>query len=337
MRAEEAAQSSDLARLRPGTRACASQMPETAARFPYKHARTLKGHRGAVNVVLFNADGKYCMSGGKDKNVVLWNPVEGTRIKAYSGAHGYEVLDVSIRTDNAQFASVGGDRVAYLWDVKTGQTLRRLRNGHDRRINACELACDGQVLLTASDDESVCAWDLRSRSPRPIQKMKDFKDSVSSVTVAGDAIVTASVDGCVRYFDMRMGQVTVDHVGEAITSLQMSNDDQCVLVSCLDNEAKLFDRTSGELLCAYRGHQSKSYRIGCAFSCDDAYVVSGSEDGSVFIWNLVEGSVAHKIPNAHYRAVSSIAYHPKGVAMLTASADGMIKLWTGPPRPAPSR
>ena len=59
--------------------------------FPHKLARTLKGHIGAVNVVKFNTDGKYCLSGGKDKNINLWNPIEGSKIKTYSGYHGYEV------------------------------------------------------------------------------------------------------------------------------------------------------------------------------------------------------------------------------------------------------
>jgi len=41
----------------------------------------------------------------------------------------------------------------------------------------------------------------------------DFKDGVSQVLVDGDQIIAASVDGCIRYFDVRMGQLTTDHVG----------------------------------------------------------------------------------------------------------------------------
>lgn len=52
-------------------------------------------------------------------------------------------------------------------------------------------------------------------------------------------IIAAGVDGCIRYFDIRMGKVTVDHVGEAITTMQISNDDQCVLVGCLDSKVSL--------------------------------------------------------------------------------------------------
>eukprot|EP00470_Lotharella_oceanica_P006205 CAMPEP_0170178196 /NCGR_PEP_ID=MMETSP0040_2-20121228/11729_1 /TAXON_ID=641309 /ORGANISM="Lotharella oceanica, Strain CCMP622" /LENGTH=306 /DNA_ID=CAMNT_0010421189 /DNA_START=17 /DNA_END=937 /DNA_ORIENTATION=- len=297
------------------------------ARFPFHAARTLRGHKGAVTVVKFNSDGKYCLTGGKDKNIHLWNPVEGTIIKSYTGYHGYEILDICVRKDNAQFASCGGDRVAFLWDVAKGITIRRFKNAHERRINAVAYNSDATVLFSASDDESVCAWDLRSRNFKPIQKITDFKDSVSSIIVADEIIIAASVDGCIRYFDVRMGQVTVDHVGEAITTMTRSNDGECTLVGCLDNKLRLFDRSSGEMLNSYEGHKHSGYRIGSCMTGDDAFVVGGSEDGKIYFWNLVEGNVVHKL-DAHHRAVSSIAYHPSAVCMLSSSADGSVKLWT---------
>ncbi|GAB5371617.1 hypothetical protein AAMO2058_001595400 [Amorphochlora amoebiformis] len=298
------------------------------ARIPYKCVNTLKGHKGAVTVVKFNTDGKYCMTGGKDKKIVLWNPYEGNEIKSYSGYHGYEILDIAIRMDNAQFASVGGDRVAFLWDVKTGATIRRFKNGHERRINACAYNSDATVLFTASDDQSMCAWDLRSRNFKPIQKITHFKDSVTAVTVCDEVVVTTSADGCIRYFDVRMGEVTIDHVGEVITTMALSNDSQCCLVACMDSTLRLFDRASGEMLNSYKGHKHQAYRIGSCLTNDDAFVVGGSEDGKIYFWSLVEGNIVHKI-DAHYRAVSCVAYHPKAVCMVTSSADGSVKLWSG--------
>jgi len=298
-----------------------------AARIPYKCARTLKGHKGAVTVAKFNSDGKYCLTGGKDKGIILWNPIEGTQIKNYNGYHGYEILDICVRSDNAQFASCGGDRTAFLWDVATGAVTRRFKNGHDRRINSCAFNKDASVLFTASDDETICAWDLKSRNFKPIQKISEFKDSVSNIIVLDEVILAAGVDGCIRQFDIRMGEMTVDHVGEAITTMNLSNDEQCILVASLDSKLRLFDRSSGELLSSYEGHKHSQYRVGSCLTNDDAFVVGGSEDGKVFFWNLVEGNIIHKL-DAHYRAISCVSYHPTAVCMLTSSADGTVKMWT---------
>mmetsp|Transcript_10489 Transcript_10489/g.16816 ORF Transcript_10489/g.16816 Transcript_10489/m.16816 type:complete len:191 (-) Transcript_10489:735-1307(-) len=160
------------------------------ARIPYKCGMTLKGHKGAVTVAKFNSDGKYCLTGGKDRNVILWNPTEGTQIKNYDGYHGYEILDICVRKDNAEFASCGGDRTAFLVDVTTGAVKRRFKNAHERRINACAYNKDATVLFTASDDESICAWDLKSRNFKPIQKIEnEFKDSVSALVVLDEVCI----------------------------------------------------------------------------------------------------------------------------------------------------
>ena len=52
---------------------------------PYREEHVLSGHRGAVMVVRFNKDGTYCMTGGKDKHVILWNPHNGLRVKVRDG------------------------------------------------------------------------------------------------------------------------------------------------------------------------------------------------------------------------------------------------------------
>jgi mitogen-activated protein kinase organizer 1 len=55
-----------------------------------KSVRTLKGHEGAVHVVKYNSNGQYCLSGGQDRIISLWNPTSGVKIKTYE-AHGQQL------------------------------------------------------------------------------------------------------------------------------------------------------------------------------------------------------------------------------------------------------
>jgi mitogen-activated protein kinase organizer 1 len=59
---------------------------------------------------------------------------------------------------------------------------------------------------------------------------------------------------------------------------------------------------------------------------NDAYVVSGSEDGCVYFWELVEKRLVHKC-TGHTGVVVSVDYHPTETCMLTASVDGSIRVW----------
>jgi mitogen-activated protein kinase organizer 1 len=292
---------------------------------PYREHSSMEGHKGAVLVCRFNSDGTYCMSGGKDRKIILWNPHKGTQVKEYDKTHGYEVLDIKIMKDNSKFASGGGDKTFFLWDVSTGKTLRRIR-GHDGRINTLSFNDDENVLVSGSYDRTVRCWDLRSNLRDPIQTIADHRDSVTSVVVKGSQIFSSSVDGCMRIYDVRMATRSTDHIASAITSLSLSNDSNCILLSCMDSTVRLFDKSTGELLNKYKSHVNEVYKVESCMSNTDAHVVSGSEDHCIYFWNLVEGNVIHTL-RGHSRPVISVSYHPKETCLLSASVDGTVKCW----------
>lgn len=55
-------------------------------------------------------------------------------------------------------------------------------------------------------------------------------------------------------------------------------------------------------------------------------MIGGSEDGKVFVWDLVEGTVV-KTLEEHTDVVTSVNYHPSLHAMITTSFDGTAKVW----------
>lgn len=44
------------------------------------------------------------------------------------------------------------------------------------------------------------------------------------------------------------------------------------------------------LLIRYAGHENSNYKIDSCISSSDAHILSGSEDGQVYIWDFVEAS-----------------------------------------------
>nr|XP_042913128.1 WD repeat domain-containing protein 83-like [Parasteatoda tepidariorum] len=84
--------------------------------------------QGAVRTIRFNFDGNYCITGGSDESIKLWNPFKSSLLKTYMG-HGYEVLDVQSSADSSHIASGGMDKSIFYWDVSTAQIVRKFR-GH---------------------------------------------------------------------------------------------------------------------------------------------------------------------------------------------------------------
>ncbi|KAI9591113.1 WD40-repeat-containing domain protein [Syncephalis fuscata] len=276
---------------------------------PRQKRHTLQGHRGPVNVARYTVDGAYCLTGGQDKDVRLWNPATGKSIQKYS-AHGWEVFDVCSSFDNSRFASCGGDRTVFLWDVATGQVTRRC-SGHLQRVNCVGFNADASVLFSGSYDATVRAWDLRAASRIPIQVLKDAKDSVASLVVSSHEILTGSIDGKVRSYDLRMGQLSTDEIGHPVTSVNFTSDGNCILVSTLDARIR---------------HQHKEYRLRSCLTPMDTHVVSGSEDGSIVYWDLLEGNEVRRL-QGHQRVVSFVDAHPKEVGLVSASFDGDVIVW----------
>lgn len=66
---------------------------------------------------------------------------------------------------------------------------------------------------TGSFDATVRLWDCKSQSIKPIQVLEESRDSVSSLHVYGYEIVTGSVDGRIRLYDLRKGMLLVDTIG----------------------------------------------------------------------------------------------------------------------------
>ncbi|XP_021025204.1 WD repeat domain-containing protein 83 [Mus caroli] len=294
-----------------------------APELPQKRMKTLDCGQGAVRAVRFNVDGNYCLTCGSDKTLKLWNPLRGTLLRTYSG-HGYEVLDAAGSFDNSHLCSGGGDKTVVLWDVATGQVVRKFR-GHAGKVNTVQFNEEATVILSGSIDSSVRCWDCRSRKPEPVQTLDEARDGISSVKVSDHEILAGSVDGRVRRYDLRMGQVFSDYVGSPITCTCFSRDGQCTLISSLDSTLRLLDKDTGELLGEYVGHKNQQYKLDCCLSERDTHVVSCSEDGKVFFWDLVEGALALALPVGS-NVVQSLAYHPTEPCLLTAMG-GSIQYW----------
>lgn len=172
----------------------------------------------------------------------------------------------------------------------------------------CFGGIDDSVLVSGSFDATVRIWDTKAKTQRPIQTLDDAKDSVSCVIIHNDGheIATGSVDGRVRYYDIRMGKMDVDVLGAPVTSLAAMRDGEAVLVGTLDGAVRLLDRKNGSCLMTYRGHQNAEFRIRSCFGGREKWVLCGSEGaekdshakqhrGEVVVWDTLTGQVFKRI------------------------------------------
>jgi mitogen-activated protein kinase organizer 1 len=334
----------------------ARQPGQSEEAVPHEGIARLVGHDGPVSSVIFSADAKYCLTGSYDRTVRLWNPLRldpahpppknllrnpdgGIRmqslphslpIQVYGDGVTHPVSAIAIDEQSTTILT-GSEKTLVVHDVVTGQSQRRLQ-GHVGRINAVAINRDAQIYLSASYDATVRIWDGRSRSFEPIQILKEAKDSVTAVHfVQSDSLTlirTASVDGVIRSYDVRMGMLQFSDVGDPITGMCVTSNPHHCVVNCLDGALRLCDLEQGKVLKHYTGgHKAGQYSLDCVVSAADDYVVTGSEDGSAVFYDMSSGRVA-QVLEGHRHPTCSVACHGllSSVAV-SASYDGTSVVW----------
>jgi WD40 repeat protein len=76
----------------------------------------------------------------------------------------------------------------------------------------------------------------------------------------------------------------------------------------------------------WRRVMQRSGMNAVAFSPDGRSVLTGSHDGSAYIWDAASGQILREF-KGHGDAVSSVAFSPDGCSVLTGSYDGSARFW----------
>ena len=72
-----------------------------------------------------------------------------------------------------------------------------------------------------------------------------------------------------------------------IISMDMSEDSNYLLVSCMDSKIRLFERHSGEVISIYKdGHLVKRYKAAIKFAKDNMNIFTTSETHNAVIYNI---------------------------------------------------
>ncbi|EGC29250.1 hypothetical protein DICPUDRAFT_43101 [Dictyostelium purpureum] len=296
--------------------------------------RVLSNHQGSVTAVKYNSDGAYCISGSQDKTLKLWNPNKGSMIHSFE-EHGYGIIDFCSSLDNKQLFSCA-EKQLYQWDIANGSVVRRFQNAHNDTITCVCVNNDSSLLFTGSNDKLVKAWDLRSNSFNPVQILDDAKDSITSiitnettqtVDLSGHEVITSSVDGSIRQYDVRMGTLTTYDDTIPISSVSITKNKKCFIASCTDETIKLIDIDTYDTLKEYKSHKNSTYKINSCSNYNDSLIIGGSEDNDFYIWELSSAKLLHKL-SGHTNVITHVNAHPTKNQFITSSTDCTIRIWS---------
>ncbi|KAI0434719.1 WD40-repeat-containing domain protein [Xylaria sp. FL1042] len=296
--------------------------------FPTESVFELDDHAGEVWQVVFSHDGTKLASCGGDKLVIIWE-VPSFRILHSLGDHGEGVGNLAWSWDDSMLVSCCRDHSARVWDVKTGHCLQELHQTAEP-VSSCVWAPDNKSFIIGSlvKAGSIVQWDLAG------EKVHDWEGPprIEELVLSPDGRWLVAMD-CEKHihvynFKTREFEYKLD-LKSRLTSLSISQNSRHLLVNQTNGLAQLVDLVLRKPVQHYTGHAGGEFVIRASLGgAHEMFVIAGSEDGHINIWNKATAQCIQRIP-AHSPRCNSVSWCPTNPQLFASCGDdGKIKIWS---------
>ncbi|ORX50388.1 WD40 repeat-like protein [Piromyces finnis] len=283
----------------------------------------MKDIEGPIWALSFSKNGKYLASGGQDMIIRVWilysevqdylsspdindtkqnlmkkkkiSPVFRSYPYRYYRGHTSDILDLSwSKTDFLISSSM--DKTVRLWHVMHNECLRIFQ--HEDFVTSIRFhPKDDRYFLSGSLDSKIRLWSIQEEK---VVYWNDLSNDqlITSVGFSQDGsfAIAGTFQGDAIFYEFEKlkynTQIKVCNpkVQKKITGIEpyprMTSGPDSVLFTTTDSRIRLFQLDDKSCSKEYKGLTNKSGQIKASFSDDGKYIICGSEDRQVYIWNV---------------------------------------------------
>ncbi len=243
-------------------------------------------------------------------------------LRVFTG-HENIVTKVAFSPDDKLVLTASEDNTARLFDAKSGLQLQVFR-GHTAQVNDIAFSPDGKLVLTGSSDQTAHLWD--TTTGKEIQTFTGHTNIVITVAFSldGKQILTGSEDKTLRLWDIQTGRELNQWFIEEPVSAFSADGNYAVGYSETDNANHLWDITTLTKTHSFT-YSGPPLRNPIQFSLDGKYLLAAY--GKEIVLSDVASGQELQVFRGHTDSVSNLALSPDGKYVLSASADGTVRLW----------
>ena len=305
---------------------------------PYRESdafiRFFVGHKDIVTCLAVSPDGRFLVSGSKDRTVRIWDLESGLR-KAVLEGHEDEVNSCTFSPNGQVVVSGSEDATLRLWDAQSGNELAVLKQSDP--VTCLALSPDGRSLASTGEEQIIRLWNRETGSSKEIPTNLFYRAKRCVYLPDGSTLALSDEGHALYAWDMQHHEMRTllemdQNVGAQrlpISIFAFSPDGSKVVVAHdLQDRMLIFDLATHDVIhileCGSELYTNPANTI--TYSPDGRWICAAGHNNILYFWDAATGALIGAL-EGHENAVMDVAFTPDNDYVLSGSADHTIRMW----------
>lgn len=247
-----------------------------------------KGHTAAVKSVAFSPNGKFLVTGSRDRSAKLWELESGMEMRSFLG-HDLTINSVQVSSDGKWLVTSSADQMAKVWELATGKEI--FTSPKQRKlVTDVALSPNNKWLVVGGYSDSAEIFEIPSG--KLVKKLAVNADQGSGYGI----------------------------------SLKFSPDGKYLAIGEDNKVARVFETAQWNEIFTFKPEEG--WCGGCGtlvnFSPDSKKLIKLSHNSEAILYDLTNGKKIKSFGN-EVDELSGIAIHPEGKKLLLAADKKVIE------------
>ena len=273
----------------------------------------------------YSPDGTRLATISRDKPIEIWDAETGTKLAEFSD-DSKRIFFHEYSPDGSKIVGAGQDNVIQVWNAENGAIVAKLA-GHTGNIQSVHFDRTATRVVSAAMDGTVRIWDAATGEQRQVFDVPNAGPAV--FTPDGNIVVYGIIGRANSVIDSAACRVCAREIanGNELFAIQGKapalSPDGTLLAFADGTDTVLASMPTGEVRARLAG--STSFVRSLRFSPTGGVLCSACDDGTARLYDSKSASLMAVL--AQGSAVSHVRFSNDGKLVLTASTNGLLRVW----------